>query len=72
MATNESSGRWDASGSFEEAVEEQKKLAHDWARSLTIKEALYNVELMAYDPNALTLYQRTALLTLLLSLIKEM
>lgn len=71
MATNESSGRWDASGSFEEAVNEQKQLAYVWAKSLDVNGILHNIELMAYDPNALTLYQRTALLTLVLEHIKE-
>lgn len=71
MATNESSGRWDASGSFEEAVNEQKQLAYVWAKSLDVNGIFHNIELMAYDPNALTLYQRTALLTLVLEHIKE-
>lgn len=66
MATNESSGRWDASGSYEEAVAEQRSLAHNWARSLHITALCHHVELMALDNNALTLYERKALLEVVL------
>lgn len=62
MATNESSGRWDAAGSFEEAVEEQRRLATEWAWDLTVPEIIKLLSLISYDPNSLTLYQRTALL----------
>lgn len=67
MATNESSGRWDASGSFEEAVEEQRLLARSWARSLDITALIHHIELMALDNNQLTLYERKALLDVVLS-----
>ena len=62
MATNESSGRWDATGSFQNAVAEQRRLAHDWAVGLTISQLRQAVATMASDNNAFTLYERKALL----------
>lgn len=62
MATNESSGRWDATGSFQDAVTEQRKLAKDWAVGLTISQLRQAVATMASDNNAFTLYERKALL----------
>lgn len=62
MATNESSGRWDATGSFQLAVAEQRNLAKDWATGLTISQLRQAVATMASDNNAFTLYERKALL----------
>ena len=62
MATNESSGRWDATGSFEESVALQRELAHDWALGLTISQLRQAIATMAADNNAFTLYERKALL----------
>ena len=62
MATNESSGRWDATGSFQLAVAEQCNLAKDWAVGLTISQLRQAVATMASDNNAFTLYERKALL----------
>jgi hypothetical protein len=62
VATNESSGRWDATGSFQLAVAEQRNLAKDWATGLTISQLRQAVATMASDNNAFTLYERKALL----------
>lgn len=69
MATNDynpqSSGRWDAAGSFDVAVEQQRYMASKWARSLDINALIHHVEIML-DNNALTLYERKALLEVVL------
>lgn len=57
-----SSGRWDASGSWEEAVEEQHRLACDWVWGLGLHDLRLAVMQMEYDTNAFTLYQRKAIL----------
>lgn len=71
MATNESSGRWDATGSFTEAVNVQRELAHDWALGLTISQLRQAVATMASDNNAFTLYERKALLEEVLYYLTE-
>lgn len=60
--TPESSGRWDADGSFEDSVFVQREKAFQWARSLNIKDLHWMVSIMASDANALTLYERKAIL----------
>lgn len=62
MATNESSGRWDATGSFEDAVSEQQALAREWVTELSNRELTLTLSSMAKDPNAFTLYERRAVL----------
>lgn len=62
MATNESSGRWDATGSFENAVQEQRNLAFGWANSLDLSNLHWAITVMADDAGAFTLYERKALL----------
>lgn len=71
MATNESSGRWDATGSFAESVAEQRRIAHDWALGLTISQLRQAVATMASDNNAFTLYERKALLEEVLYYLTE-
>lgn len=62
MATNESSGRWDATGSFQDAVNKERELARNWASSLNLSHLHCCIALMATDNNAFTLYERKALL----------
>ncbi len=57
----ESSGRWDASGSFELASQLQREQALDWVRDLSNLDLAYAIEEMI-DPNAFTLHQRVSLL----------
>lgn len=57
-----SSGRWDASGSWEASVEGQKFIAKEWAEEMTIEELRYVLDDMADDMNAFTLYERQAAL----------
>lgn len=58
MATNESSGRWDASGSFDEACDYQRSLARNWALGLTRTQLIHAILTMSEDSNAFTLYER--------------
>lgn len=71
MATNESSGRWDADGRWEDAVAKQRKLARDWAVGLTIPQLRQAVAAMASDVNAFTLYERKALLEEVVYYLRE-
>lgn len=57
-----SSGRWDASGSWSEAVEEEHNKAAEWAYSLNDYQIRLSLIEMAEDPNAFTTYQRRALM----------
>lgn len=70
MTTNESSGRWDASGSFVAAVNEQRQLALNWARSLNMEALIHHIEIMALDHNGLTLYERKALLEVVVDVLQ--
>lgn len=73
MATNESSGRWDAIGSYDDAVNERRELAYNWASSLSPFTLHYCITVMASDIEAFTLYERRALLQVVaLKLGKEL
>lgn len=58
----ESSGRWDAEGSFNESCFERRDLAFKWASGLDIRKLHWMITIMASDANAFTLYERKALL----------
>lgn len=60
--TGESSGRWDATGSFLDAVFGQREHAFKWASDLPLKDLHWMVTIMASDANAFTLYERKAIL----------
>jgi hypothetical protein len=60
--SNQSSGRWDSDGSFNEAVEEQQESAFKWASSLELPRLIWAVRTMASNTNAFSLYERKALL----------
>lgn len=66
----ESSGRWDAPGSFDDAVNEQRELAFKWASSLSLKKLHGCITIMASDTNAFTLYERKALLKVVALILK--
>lgn len=73
MTTPESSGRWDASGRFEDSVSEQRIQAFNWASSLSIESLHYCITAMASDRNSFTLYEQSALLQVVaLHLRKEL
>lgn len=57
-----SSGRWDATGSWEEAVEKEQQYARAWAEGIPVNEVSDNLLAMAHDTNHFTLYERRALL----------
>ncbi len=57
-----SSGRWDAAGSWEIAVYEERQKALKWARTLSLKDLHWAITTMASDVNAFSLYERKALL----------
>lgn len=57
-----SSGRWDASGSWADAVEEQFVKSRDWAFALSLFDLRMAVMKMEQDVNAFTLYERKAIL----------
>lgn len=57
-----SSGRWDASGSWEDATVTERNMAFGWASSLDPKKLHWAVTIMASDVNAFTLYERKAVL----------
>lgn len=56
-----SSGRWDASGSWSEAVERQQDQALEWAESMP-NGAIAKALVIMMDSNAYTTYERKALL----------
>ena len=56
-----SSGRWDASGSWEEAVSKQAEQALKWAVKLS-NEDLSSLLVAMIDSNAFTTYERRAIL----------
>lgn len=58
----ESSGRWDAEGSFNESCFERREVAFKWASGLDIHKLHWMIMIMASDSNAFTLYERKALL----------
>lgn len=58
----ESSGRWDAEGSFNASCFERRDVAFKWASNLDIKKLHWAIMVMSSDPNAFTLYERKALL----------
>lgn len=69
----ESSGRWDANGSFYDAVFGQREAAFKWASKLDLKDLHWVVTIMASDTNAFTLYERKAILEVVaLKLEKEL
>jgi hypothetical protein len=57
-----SSGRWDASGSWVDAVYEEREKAFTWAKNLSLKELHWALTVMASEVNAFTLYERSAIL----------
>lgn len=57
-----SSGRWDAVGSWSEAVQLQQEKATRWAVHLNTSDLYRAVTTMASDENAFTLYERKAIL----------
>lgn len=57
-----SSGRWDAAGSWQEAVLAEMDKSLVWAKSLTVSQLSQHVATMASDVNAFSLYERKALL----------
>lgn len=57
-----SSGRWDAVGSWSDAVTETREEAFNWASNLDPKQLHWAVTVMAAEVNAFTLYERTAIL----------
>lgn len=57
-----SSGRWDAVGSWSEAITSSRELAFQWASSLDPKQLHWAVTVMASDTNAFSLYERKAVL----------
>lgn len=57
-----SSGRWDAVGSWEDAVIASRELAFNWAKNLPLKTLHWAITVMASDTNAFSLYERRALL----------
>lgn len=59
---SESSGRWDATGSFQDAVWQEREKAFQWASKLTLNKLHWAITVMASDVNAFTLYERKALL----------
>lgn len=67
-----SSGRWDAVGSWNEAVLEERKKAFNWAVNLSAEKLHWVVTIMADDLNAFSLYERKAVLEVIaLKLGKE-
>lgn len=62
VGMTESSGRWDATGSYSEAVYAEREKAFTWASSLDIKKLHWLISIMASDSEAFTLYERKALL----------
>lgn len=56
-----SSGRWDASGSWEEAVRNQEEHALNWAVELS-NEDISSLLVAMMDPNVFTTYERRAIL----------
>lgn len=62
MASGESSGRWDATGSWNDATAAQRREALTWVLGLSMKELVQALFDMAMDTNAFTLYQRKELL----------
>lgn len=57
-----SSGRWDAVGSWSDAVTTTQEQAFNWANNLDLKSLHWAVSVMADDINAFTLYEREAIL----------
>ena len=57
-----SSGRWDASGSWEDAAFLEREKAFKWANNLQVDDLYRAVLLMSSDTNAFTLYERAAIL----------
>lgn len=57
-----SSGRWDASGSWKDAVYLEYEKAFKWASSLSTYDLHWAVTMMADDVNAYSLYERKAIL----------
>ena len=57
-----SSGRWDALGSWSDAVVEEHEKAAEWVNNLPLPEILESLKEMAEDPGAFTTYQRRALM----------
>ena len=64
-----SSGRWDASGSWADAVEQEYVKARSWAMRLSRSKMADALIVMANDPNAYTTYQRRALMLVVAELI---
>lgn len=68
-----SSGRWDAAGSWEDAVTETMEQAFNWASNLSLEELHWAITVMAADVNSFSLYERRALLEVVgLHLKKEL
>jgi hypothetical protein len=57
-----SSGRWDAAGSWSDAVTAEQDKAFGWASGLSIHNLHWAITVMASDVNAFSLYERKALL----------
>lgn len=57
-----SSGRWDALGSWSDAVIEEHEKAARWVLNLRLTTIIEFLRIMAEDPNAFTTYQRRALM----------
>lgn len=58
-----SSGRWDASGSWADAVFHEKKKAFHWAEGLSLEQLIKALEILAVDINAeFSTYERQAVL----------
>lgn len=57
-----SSGRWDATGSWHTAVEQEELKAFAWAENLSLLGLKLVLEDMADDTNAYSLYERKAAL----------
>lgn len=67
-----SSGRWDASGSWSDAVNIEHEKAFKWASNLPLKDLHWAITVMASDVNAFTLYERKSILeTIALKLGRE-
>jgi Zn finger protein HypA/HybF involved in hydrogenase expression len=66
-----SSGRWDASGSWKGAVEEEKRKVQLWANSLSLIELSRALKVMSVDTNAFTLYERQVIIEMASLKLKE-
>lgn len=66
-----SSGRWDASGSWSDAVAAEHEKARSWALRQSFDKLSENLIIMANDPNAFTTYERRALMLVVADMLAK-